>query len=158
MEKGGLVPDRLVLQIVTKRIADPDCSNGFILDGVPRTLGQAKALDRILRGTKRKIDAVVVLEADEAELLKRVEKRAADARASGEPVRSDDDPEVFKHRLAAYQRETAPVLPYYDRQRKVLRINAMSSASDVSARIVDALLAMAQRRPWYARWLGFLLG
>lgn len=152
---GGLVPDRLILQIVTRRIADPDCASGFILDGVPRTLGQAKALDRILRRVKRKVDAVVILEADEAELPKRVEKRAADARARGELVRSDDDPEVFKRRLEAYKKETTPVLPYYDRQRKVVRIDAMRPPQEVSAKIVDALSTMNQRRPWYARWFGF---
>lgn len=156
MARGGLVPDRVILQIVTDRIAEADCANGFILDGVPRTLGQARALDRILRRAKRKIDAVVVLEADEAELLNRVEKRAADAKANGEPVRSDDDPIVFKRRLAAYRNETAPVLPYYDRQRKVARVNAMRSADEVSATIVDALIAMRRRKPWYARWFGFL--
>ncbi len=155
MASGGLVPDHLVLQIVTRRIAEPDCVSGFILDGVPRTLGQAKSLDRILRHMRRKVDAVVVLQADEAELLKRVEKRAADAIARGEPVRSDDDPEVFKRRLAAYHKETAPVLPYYDRQRKVARIDAMRPPQEVSAKIVDALSTMSQRRPWYARWFGF---
>ncbi|MFM9864967.1 MAG: adenylate kinase [Micropepsaceae bacterium] len=156
MAKGGLVPDRVILQIVTGRIAEPDCANGFILDGVPRTVVQAKALDRLLRRTKRRVDAVVVLEADEDELVTRVEKRAADAKANGEPVRSDDDPEVFKRRLAAYKSETAPVLPYYDRQRKVARVNAMRSADEVSAAIVDALIAMRRRKPWYARWFGLL--
>ena len=156
MAKGGLVPDRLILQIVRSRVAEPDCADGFVLDGVPRTLRQAKALDRMLRGEKRKVDAVVVLGADEAELVKRVEKRAADARAKGEPIRSDDNVDVFKRRLAAYKTETAPVLPYYARQKKLVRIDAMTSADEVSASIIEALSAMRERRPWYKRWFGFL--
>lgn len=158
MAKGGLVPDRLIIQIVTDRIDEVDCFNGFILDGVPRTLGQAKALDRLLRRTQRKVDAVIVLQADESELLKRVEKRTAETRARGEPVRSDDNPEVFKQRLVAYRKETAPVLPYYDRQRKVIRIDAMRSPEDTSAAIVEALTNMNERRPWYARLFAFLFG
>jgi adenylate kinase len=156
MAQGGLVPDKLVLQIVSRRLAEPDCAAGFILDGVPRTLGQAKALDRLLRRMKRKIDAVVVLDADEEELVKRVEKRAADARAKGEPVRSDDNTDTFKRRLAAYKTETAPVLPYYERQRKLVRVDAMRSPDEVAVSIVEALAAMSRRRPWYARWFGFL--
>jgi adenylate kinase len=156
MAKGGLVPDRLILQIVTSRVGEPDCAAGFVLDGVPRTVGQAKALDRMLRGKKRKIDAVVVLDADEAELIKRVEKRSADARAKGEPVRSDDNVDVFKRRLVAYKKETAPVLPYYARQKKVVRIDAMKPADEVSASIVAALSALRERRPWHQRWFGFM--
>jgi adenylate kinase len=156
MTRGGLVPDRLVLQIVSRRLAEPDCSAGFILDGVPRTLGQAKALDRLLRGMKRKVDAVVVLDADEEELVKRVEKRAADARAKGEPVRSDDNIDTFKRRLAAYKKETAPVLPFYKRQRKLVRVGAMRAADEVGASIVEALSAMSERRPWYKSWFGFM--
>jgi adenylate kinase len=156
MAKGGLVPDRLVLQILSQRIGEPDCAGGFILDGVPRTVGQAKALDRILRRSRRKIGAVVVLTADEAELVKRVEKRAADAHAKGEPVRADDNVEVFMRRLEAYGRETAPVLPYYERQRKVVRIDAMKPAEETSTAIIEALAAMNQPRPWYVRWFGGL--
>ncbi len=156
MAKGGLVPDRLILQIVTSRVGEPDCTAGFVLDGVPRTVGQAKALDRMLRGKKRKIDAVVVLDADEAELIKRVEKRSAEARAKGEPVRSDDNVDVFRRRLVAYKKETAPVLPYYTRQKKVVRIDAMNPADEVSASIVEALSAISERRPWYRRWFGFM--
>jgi adenylate kinase len=156
MAKGGLAPDRIVLRILSLRIAEPDCAAGFILDGVPRTVWQAKALDRQLRRMRRKIDAVVVLEADDSALVARVEKRAADARAKGEPVRSDDNPETFKRRLAAYKAETAPVLPHYERQRKVVRIDAMRSAEETASSIVEALTALRERRAWYVRWFGFL--
>jgi adenylate kinase len=158
MANGALVSDRLIVQIVTRRIGEPDCVDGFVLDGVPRTLAQAKALDRVLRRAKRRIDAAVVLEANEAELVKRVEKRAADARAAGEPVRSDDNIETFKQRLTAYARETAPVLPYYERQGKVLRIDAMRAPEEVSDAIVAALSAMGERRSWLARLLGSFFG
>ena len=111
MDKGHLVPDEIVVGIIAERIEQADCKNGFILDGFPRTVNQAKALDGMLKGKTRGVDVVIVMEVDEAALIKRVENRAAEARRKGEPVRPDDDPEIFKKRLAVYKAETAPILP-----------------------------------------------
>jgi adenylate kinase len=148
MDKGGLVPDDVVVKIVDARTLEADCASGFILDGFPRTLRQAKAFDRILKRRKLGLDAVIVIEADEAALIKRVENRANEARAQGKPVRSDDDPEVFKQRLKTYHAETAPVLPYYRRQKKIRTIDGMQPIDDVTAQIERAL-AEPPKRSWF---------
>src|SRR4051794_15494561 len=112
MESGGLVSDEIVIGIVADRIEMPDARPGFILDGFPRTVAQAEALDRMLAGKGLRLDAVLELKVDRELLVGRIERRAADAGARGEPVRKDDDPEVFRTRLAAYDRDTAVVAPY----------------------------------------------
>jgi len=116
MDKGDLVPDEIVVGIIGERIQEPDCARGFVLDGFPRTVNQAKALDAMLTGKKLAVDRVIVMEVNEAELIKRVENRADEARKNGQPVRPDDDPETFTKRLGVYIDQTAPVLGYY-RQR-----------------------------------------
>ena len=158
MDRGGLVPDSLVMSVLKARLDAGDCTPGFILDGVPRTLGQAKTLDRMLRGKKRRIDGVIVLEAGEAELLKRVAKRAAETRARGEPVRSDDTAEVFQKRMREYRAQTAPVLPYYDRQGKVARIDAMGEADAVAEAMFEAIAALMQPKTWYQRLIERIFG
>src|SRR5260221_4250025 len=125
MDKGDLVPDEVVVGIIGDRISQDDCKKGFVLDGFPRTVNQAKALDALLKERKLGVDVVIVIEVDEAALIKRVETRANEARAKSEPVRPDDDPETFKKRLAVYKAETAPVLPYYDAQGKIKRVDGM---------------------------------
>jgi adenylate kinase len=144
MDKGGLVPDEIVVGIIAERIVAPDCAKGFVLDGFPRTVNQAKALDDMLKGKKLGVDHVVVMEVNEAELIKRVENRADEARKKGEPVRSDDDPETFKKRLGVYKAETAPILPYYKDQAKVRPVNGMKSIDEVTAQI-DAVLGGGNR-------------
>jgi adenylate kinase len=145
MEKGDLVPDEVVVGIIGDRINEPDCKNGFILDGFPRTVNQARALDEMLKGRKLGVDVVIVIEVDEAALVKRVENRASEARKKGEPVRADDDPETFKKRLAVYRAETAPVLPYYDTQGKTKRVDGMKSIDEVTAQI-EAIIKTAKPR------------
>lgn len=154
MDKGGLVPDRIVVKIVEARTAEADCEGGFILDGFPRTLQQAKAFDRVLKARKLALDAVIVIEADEAQLIKRVENRANEARAAGKPVRSDDDPEVFKERLKTYHAQTAPVLPYYRRQNKIRTVDGMQPIDEVTAQIERALQGPPPRRSWFQRLFG----
>lgn len=151
MDKGGLVPDKLVVKIVSDRTAENDCSQGFILDGFPRTLGQAKSFDRVLKSRKLALDHVIVIEANEAALIARVEHRANEARAAGKPVRADDDPEVFKNRLSVYRAETAPVLPFYRRQGKTRMINGLMPVDDVTRQIEAALAAPPKRRSWLWR-------
>src|SRR5438552_1914865 len=103
MARGELVPDDLVVAIVSDRIDEPDAHKGFILDGFPRTVPQAHALDRMLREKGLKLDAVVELKVDESALLERIEKRIAETKARGEALRSDDHPDVLRRRLFAYR-------------------------------------------------------
>ena len=119
MESGALVSDEIVVGIIDDRIDEPDAKNGFILDGFPRTLAQAEALDAMLARKGLKLDAAIELKVDAAKLVARIVNRAAEAKAAGQPVRKDDDPEVFKSRLAAYVRDTAAVTPFY-RERGLL--------------------------------------
>src|ERR1700680_2657690 len=139
MERGGLCPDDIVVSIVAERIEQPDARKGFILDGFPRTVPQAQALDRMLKRRGIALDAVIELRVDEGALLKRIENRIAEMQARGEPLRSDDNPEVLRQRLAAYRPQTAPLVIYY-RQKKVLRtVNGRAPIPEVAVAIDRAL-------------------
>jgi adenylate kinase len=149
MDKGDLVPDEVVVGIIGDRIKQDDCKKGFVLDGFPRTVNQAKALDALLKERKLGVDVVIVIEVDEAALIKRVETRANEARVKGEPVRPDDDPETFKKRLGVYKAETAPVLPYYEAQGKIKRVDGMKPIDDVTAQIEALLKGAKPRKGWF---------
>src|SRR4051794_30604301 len=110
MATGGLVPDDIVIGIISERLDQPDAKNGFILDGFPRTVPQAEALDELLKKKRMRLDAVIELRVNESALLHRVEIRAADVRARGGEVRNDDTQEVLKNRLAAYRAQTEPLI------------------------------------------------
>jgi adenylate kinase len=139
MESGGLVSDEIVVGIIADRISQPDAKKGFILDGFPRTVKQAEELELMLAKKGRKLDAAIELTVDAAKLIARIVNRAAEAKAAGQPVRKDDDPEVFQQRLAAYERDTAAVTPFY-RARGLLReVDGMAPIDAVSAAI-DAVL------------------
>ena len=139
MDSGDLVPDEVVVGIVAQRIEEPDAAPGFILDGFPRTIAQAEALDAMLAGKGLKLDAVIELNVDPAKLTERILRRAAETKAAGLPVRKDDDPEVFGTRLAAYRRDTAAVTPYY-RQRDLLKVvDGMAPIGEVTKAIAAAL-------------------
>lgn len=140
MEAGGLVSDEIVIGIIADRINEPDAQKGFILDGFPRTLAQAVALDTMLHEKSLALDAVLELRVDQDALVGRIIKRAEDARAAGQPVRKDDDPEVFKTRLAAYNRDTAIVAPHYEKKGMLTVIDGMKPIDQVAAQI-DAALA-----------------
>ncbi len=113
IDRGELVPDELVVAIIAERIDQPDAQHGFVLDGFPRTLPQARALDRLLTERGLKLDAVLELKVDEGILLKRIETRVAEMTARGEKLRADDNPQVLKDRLAAYHAQTEPLTDYY---------------------------------------------
>src|SRR5208282_981342 len=139
MARGGLVPDDIVVGIVGQRIKQPDARKGFILDGFPRTVAQAAALDRLLAERGQSLDAVIELRVDEDALLRRIENRIAEMKARGEPLREDDNPEVLRQRLAAYRQQTAPLVAHYRRQKIVRSVNGMAPIPDVTAAIDRAL-------------------
>jgi len=144
MDRGDLCPDDIVVAIIAHRIDEPDAKNGFILDGFPRTVAQAEALDRMLRDKGMKLDGVVELKVDEGSLIKRIESRIKQTLALGEALRKDDDPEVLKTRLEAYRRQTAPLIEYY-RDKGLLRaVDGMAPIDDVTAAI-DWIFAAPQK-------------
>ena len=134
MERGELVPDDVVVAIVADRIDQPDAADGFVLDGFPRTVPQAEALDRLLAERGLKLDAVIELKVDEGILLDRIEKRAADMIARGEAVRADDNAEVLRGRLAAYRAQTAPLIDYYAAKGTLRSVDGMAPIDEVTAR------------------------
>ena len=139
MESGGLVSDDIVIGIIADRLDEADAKNGFILDGFPRTVAQAEALDTMLAHKGMKLDAVIELVVDQGALVDRILKRAEEARARGEAVRKDDDPEVFKTRLEAYNRDTAIVAPYYKARGQLQQIDGMQPIDDVTTAISQIL-------------------
>ena len=141
---GKLAPDSVVVDIVGQRIAEPDARNGFILDGFPRTVPQAAALDRILKSKGLALDSVIELRVDEQALLKRIESRIAEMKARGESRREDDNAAVLHTRLKAYREQTAPLIAYY-REKGVLRtVNGMAPIPEVTAAIDKALSGLGR--------------
>lgn len=140
MESGGLVSDEIVIGIIRDRIQEADAKRGFILDGFPRTVAQAEALEALLAKEGLKLNAVIELKVDQSKLVDRIVKRAAEAEAAGQPVRKDDDPEVFKTRLAAYNRDTAAVTPFYGARGQLTVIDGMQPIEAV-AQGIDTVLA-----------------
>ena len=145
MARGALVPDEVVVAIVADRIDQPDAKRGFILDGFPRTVPQAEALDRMLDEKGLRLDGVVALKVDPDILVRRIASRVEEMKARGEPLRPDDNPEVLKQRLAAYQAQTAPLVDYYRSKGALRAVDGMASISDVSAAVGRALADTAFR-------------
>ncbi|HMK70036.1 MAG TPA: adenylate kinase [Xanthobacteraceae bacterium] len=145
MAHGALCPDDIVVAIVEQRIAQPDARNGFILDGFPRTVAQAEALDRVLTRHGLALDAVIELRVDEDALIRRIESRVAAMKARGEPLRDDDNPEVLRRRLVAYREQTAPLILYYRRHGLLRSVNGMAPIVEVAAEIEQALSGEAKR-------------
>ena len=147
MASGGLVPDEVVVGIISDRIDQPDAKNGFILDGFPRTVPQAEALDDLLRHKHLKLEAVIELRVNESALLSRVETRVAQMRERGEEVRVDDTPEVLTRRLASYRSQTEPLIHYYSERRKLSTIDGMMAIDEVTRAIHRQLLALGAVEP-----------
>ena len=139
MDKGELVPDETVIGIIAERYDQPDCKNGAVFDGFPRTVRQAEALDKMLAARGRKIDLVLELKVDDAALLARVESRIK----AGGAARADDTPETLKNRLAVYYKNTAPLLGFYRTQGKLQTLDGMAGIEEVTAQI-DAALGAAR--------------
>jgi len=147
MASGALVPDEIVIGIISDRLDQPDMKNGFILDGFPRTVPQAAALDELLKKKHIKLDAVVELRVNESALLDRVETRVAEMRARGEEVRIDDTPEVLSKRLANYRALTEPLIHYYSERRKLLTLDGMMAIEHVTREINRILSAIGAVEP-----------
>ncbi len=147
MASGGLVPDDVVVGIISDRIDQPDARHGFILDGFPRTVPQAEALDELLKHKHMKLDAVIELRVNESALLNRVETRVAQMRERGEEVRVDDTPEVLSKRLASYRSQTEPLIHYYSERRKLSTIDGMMAIDEVTRAIHRQLLALGAVEP-----------
>ena len=132
MDLGKLVPDDLVIGIIAERLESPDCARGVIFDGFPRTVAQAKALDAMLAGKARKIDAVIELKVDDEAMVGRMENRV---RQNPGVARADDTPETLRNRLVVYHRDTAPLLDFYRSQGKLVTVDGMAPIADVSAAV-----------------------
>jgi adenylate kinase len=139
MDAGGLVSDEIVVGIISDRIEEADAKNGFILDGFPRTVAQAQALDELLAKKHMDLDAIIELKVDENALMSRIENRARETVAAGGTVRADDNPEAFKVRLDAYRVQTAPVSAYYASKGTLKTVDGMASI-DAVTKAIDTIL------------------
>ncbi len=146
MARGELVPDEVVVQIIADRIDQPDAKKGFILDGFPRTVAQAEALERLLAKKNQKLDAVIELVVDDGILISRIEKRVAEMQARGESIRADDNPESLKKRLAAYHAQTAPLADHYRKKGLLKSTDGMAPIDTVTAAISRHLTVPAPRK------------
>lgn len=135
MERGDLVPDEVVVTIISDRIEEDDCKSGFILDGFPRTTGQAEALDKMLAEKGLKLNAVIEIRVDDSILVDRIRSRIAETGGD----RADDNEETLKKRLEVYHAQTAPLIPYYESQGKLLVVDGMKSIDDVTRDIEDKI-------------------
>jgi adenylate kinase len=138
MDRGAYVPDELTNKLVRDRLQNPDCVNGFLLDGYPRTADQVNELDDILRETKSSLDAVIQLTADTDEVVRRLAKRAI------EQGRSDDTEEVIRNRMVVYEEQTAPLISMYAARGFLVKVDGLGEIADVTSRIVEALHAKNQ--------------
>jgi adenylate kinase len=144
MDAGSLVPDDIVLKIIADRVEQPDAARGFILDGFPRTVNQARALDELLKTKNMSLDGVIELKVDESALLGRIEKRVKDMVAKGCAIRADDNPDAFKTRLDAYRAMTAPVSAYYAQEGRLKTVDGMAPIEVVSAAVDRATQSSAR--------------
>ncbi|MBM3563667.1 MAG: adenylate kinase [Alphaproteobacteria bacterium] len=140
MDAGSLVPDDVVIGLIDERLDSPDCARGFILDGFPRTVAQAEALQDLLDRRGLSLDAVLELAVDEGALVDRMRKRVDETLAAGGAVRADDNPESFKMRLEAYRAQTAPVSAHYAGRRQLTKIDGMAPIDEVTAAVDRALV------------------
>jgi adenylate kinase len=131
LKSGHLVEDSIMIDMIAGRIEQPDCAKGFILDGFPRTVPQAEALDAMLAAKNKKLGAVIQLVVDEGALLARIEKRASESAT----VRADDNAEALKKRLAVYNEQTAPIIPYYASKAMLKKVDGMAAVNIVTEQI-----------------------
>jgi adenylate kinase len=145
LDSGDLVPDEVVIAMVMERISEPDCANGFVLDGFPRTVAQAEALDRRLESAGNPLEAALFFEIEELELFRRLAGRSAALH------RSDDTEQTIRHRLEVFANKTRPLVNYYERSGALVRIDAVGDVEEVTRRILKLL---GQMTPPQAAKLG----
>ena len=138
MACGNLVTDEIVIGLIAEKL-DQGAAGGFIFDGFPRTLPQADALGRLLAERGETLDAVIELQVEDGTLIERVERRASEAQAAGEPVREDDKPDVFKKRLFVYYKETSPLIGYYYAKGQLSSVDGMAAVGEVGSAIAKVL-------------------
>ena len=131
MDAGQLMPDALMVDMISQRVEEPDCAKGFILDGFPRTVPQAEALDQMLAEKGSKLDAVNEIRVDDEALVERIETRIAES----DVTRSDDNVETLRERLKVYHGQTAPILPYYENKGMLETVDGMASIDEVTKQI-----------------------
>lgn len=129
MDRGQLVPDPIILGMVSRRLSEPDCRDGCLLDGFPRTLPQAETLDDLLERQAMSVDGVIELAVPRDELVRRMLARK----------RADDDPEVFAKRITSFEVQTAPLLDYYARQGKLASIDGLGTSDEIFMRVREAV-------------------
>ncbi len=141
MQSGGLVSDDIIIGMIRERIAESDCASGFLLDGFPRTVAQAEALDHMLQATHTRIDYILHLKVNDEELIARCMHRREEAISAGQTPRKDDNEETVRARLSTYHKQTFPVLAYYNKTMPdcVHEINGMQSVEEVTASIQGIL-------------------
>src|ERR1035437_7645321 len=139
MNRGDLVPDAVVIGMISARIEQPDCAQGVIFDGFPRTVPQAQALDKMLDEKGRPLQAVIELAVDEEELVNRLHTRIEQTKAAGKPLRADDNEQTLRHRLKVYREQTSLIIPYYRERGLLQAIDGMKEIKDVEEAIKAAL-------------------
>ncbi len=141
IDRGDLVSDDIMVDMIEKRIAQADCAKGVIFDGFPRTVDQAQALDSMLADAGRPLTSVIQITVDEEELVNRLNSRIAQTKAAGQEVRGDDNEETLRKRLGVYRAQTAPILPYYEAEGLLRKVDGMQAIEAVTAQIEDHLQA-----------------
>lgn len=141
IDRGDLVSDDIMVDMIEKRIEQPDCARGVIFDGFPRTVDQAQALDAMLADKGRPLASVIQMTVDEEELVNRLNSRIAQTKAAGKEVRGDDNEETLRKRLGVYRDQTAPILPYYEAEGLLRKVDGMQSIEAVTAQIEAHLKA-----------------
>ena len=133
IDNGNLVPDNVILRIIENRLKANDAQYGYLLDGFPRTINQAEGLQKIMLQLKHKINSVISLTANEEELILRLINRGKD---SG---RSDESPEIIRHRQKVYWRQTAPLLEYYNEKKVLKKVDGLGNITDITKRILETI-------------------
>lgn len=141
MDAGHLVSDEIIIGMIASRIEQPDCKNGVIFDGFPRTVEQAKALDAMLAAKGKPLTAVVLFQVNEDELVGRLNSRIRQAKEAGQPVRADDNEETLRKRLEVYRAQTAPIIPYYETSGLMKKVDGMAPIEDVTEQMEGFLKA-----------------